>query len=305
MAETRLGEPIPDPGLESGAAETPPRFSFPLVVPLGMSRRTVFVLILAAVLPGSAAAQLSAFGGPIAQSDMAYMAGDPALSYSILEAQLAADSTDYELLWRAARAAVVIGIEQEESRDQNHWLDPALRLSERAVIARPDGIDGIYWRGVSAGRRAMNASPSYAVGLAEAVYTDAHAILAADSLHGGAHNMLGKLNYEIMSLSWFERTVAKTFMGNDALDDTSWENAEYHLQRAVDAWPDFILFHFDMGQLHRKRDRQDQAIESFRQALTLRAVHPIDRRLQDQAREILIEWGVPEVELTSGTSRDR
>ena len=139
----------------------------------------------------------------------------------------------------------------------------------------------------------MNAGPSYAVGLAETVYIDAHAILAADSLHGGAHNMLGKLNYEIMSLSWFERMVAKAFLGNDALHDTSWENAEYHLRRAVDTWPDFILFHFDLGQLHRKRGRQEHAIEAFRQALTLKAVHPIDKRLQNQAREILAEWGVP------------
>lgn len=267
--------------------------------------RSFAVLLAIAVLPAGAWAQLSAFGSPIQRSEMAYMAGDPALSYAILEEHLAADSSNYEALWRAARAAVVVGVELEGTREQNHWLDPAIRLSERAVMVRPDGIDGIYWRGVAAGRRAMNASPSYAVGLAEAVYNDAHAILAADSLHGGAHNMLGKLNYEIMSLSWFERTVAKTFMGNDALDDTSWENAEYHLQRAVETWPDFILFHFDMGQLHRKRDRRDQAVESFRQALTLRAVHPIDRRLQEQARDILTEWGEPEVAETSGAVRGR
>ena len=111
----------------------------------------------AGLVVASVAAQLSAFGGPIARSDMAYMAGDPALSYSILETHLAVDSTDYEALWRAARAAVVIGIEQEDERAQNDWLDPAIRLSEQAVIARPDGIDGIYWRGVAAGRRAMSA----------------------------------------------------------------------------------------------------------------------------------------------------
>jgi len=270
-----------------------------------MTRRILAALILTIAQPMAVDAQLSAFGGPIQRSDMAYLAGDPVLSYEILEAHVDAESVDYEAIWRAARAAVVIGIEQDGSTDQNHWLDPAIRLSERAVTIRPDGIDGIYWRGVAAGRRAMNASPSYAVGLAEAVYMDAHAILAADSLHGGAHNMLGKLNYEIMTLSWFERTVAKTFMGNEALDDTSWENAEYHLQRAVEAWPDFILFHFDMGQLHRKRDRQELSIESFRQALSLRAVHPIDMRLQEQAREVLAEWGVPAEPATSGTTRDQ
>ena len=252
-----------------------------------MMRRSQLILCLAAALPASVAAQLSAFGGPIARSDMAYMAGDPALSYSILETHLAVDSTDYEALWRAARAAVVVGIEQEVPRDQNHWLDPAIRLSERAVTVRPDGIDGIYWRGVSAGRRAMNASPSYAVGLAESVYRDAHAILTADSLHGGAHNMLGKLNYEVMSLSWFERTIAKTFMGNDALDDTSWENAEHHLRRAVELWPEMVLFQFDLALLHDKRGRRDQAIAAFERVLDMPRLQPVDLLRQEEARERL------------------
>lgn len=257
-----------------------------------MSRRLALVFAASVLLPGTARAQLGGFGGPVGRAEVAYLSGDPQRSFEILDEALKADSTNYDVLWRAARAAVVLGIEEEGSRRQNAWLDPALALSERAVTVRPDGIDGIYWRGVSAGRRAMNAAPSYAVGLAEAVHADAHAILAADSLHGGAHNMLGKLNYEIMSLSWLERTVAKTFMGNPALDDTSWENAEYHLVRAAEVWPDFVLFHFDVAQLHSKRDRREEAIEAFRRVLSLRAVHPTDQRLQAEARAILEEWGV-------------
>jgi tetratricopeptide (TPR) repeat protein len=250
--------------------------------------RTALALLLA-LAPGPLYAQLAGFGGPVAEADMMYLAGEPRRAFEILEAHLATDSTDYAALWRAARAAVVIGIDEEGSRPQNAWLDPAMHLSQRAVALRPEGIDGIYWRGVAAGRRAMNASSGYAVELAEAAYDDAHTILAVDSLHGGAHNMLGKLNYEIMSLSRIKRAIARTFMGNDALDDTSWENAEYHLARAVEVWPDFVLFHFDLGQLHRKRGRRDEAVSAFRQALELPAVHPTDRELHAQARAALEE----------------
>ena len=270
-----------------------------------MILRAALAVALCAALPGQAAGQLSTLGSPITRSDMAYLAGDTELSYTILQAELAADSSDYEVLWRAARAAVVIGIEQEGERGQNDWLDPAMRLSEYAVSLKPDGIDGIYWRGVSAGRRALNAGPSQSVGLAEAVYRDAHAILAVDSTHGGAHNLLGKLNYEVMTLPWLERMVARTFMGSGELRDTSWENAEYHLGRAVETWPDFILFHFDLGQLHRRRGRREAAIRSFRELLGLRATHPIDRRLQGQARGFLAEWGISEIESTSGTPMGR
>lgn len=256
-----------------------------------MTLRLIPVLVLA-MLPRVAVAQLVGFGGTLAEADMLYLAGQPKLSFELLEEHLRTDSTDYDALWRASRAAVVVGIDEEGSRPQNIWLDPAVRYSERAVLTQPDGVDGRYWRGVSAGRRAMNASPGYAVELAQIVYDDAHMILEADSLHAGAHNMLGKLNYEIMSLSRIKRAIARTFMGNDALDDTSWENAEYHLAKAAALWPDFVLFHFDLAQLYRKRGRRDEAIASFTAALRQTPVHPTDRRLLDQAHEILADWNV-------------
>ena len=81
-------------------------------------------------------------------------------------------------------------------------------------------------------------------------------------------------------------------MGNDALSDTSWENAEYHLARAAEVWPDFVLFHFDLAQLHRKRGRRDEAIAAYQRALELPSFHPTDRRLKEQARNALAEWGV-------------
>lgn len=260
--------------------------------------------VVLAVVPAAVKGQFSGFGTPVSQSDMLYLAGEPRQAFDVLEAYLAADSTDYDALWRAARAAVVLGIEADGgSSDQNQWLDPAMALSERAVQVRPDGVDGRYWRGVAVGRRAMNASPGYAVELAQVSYEDAHAILAVDSLHGGAHNMLGKLNYEIMSLSRIKRGVARTFMSNPALDDTSWENAEYHLARAAEVWPRFVLFHFDLGQLHRKRDRREEAIASFTRALELPAVHPTDHSLQRQARDILTEWSVLPDSVASGAGR--
>ena len=57
--------------------------------------------------------------------------------------------------------------------------DPAIRLSALAITLRPDGIEGLYWRGFAAGRRAMNAS--VVCSPAQIVHQDAHNILASDS----------------------------------------------------------------------------------------------------------------------------
>ena len=257
-------------------------------------RRTTLLLTLLLGLPTAARAQFVGFGDAISEADMLYMAGDPRTSLELLLERLEADSLDYDALWRASRAAVVIGIdiEQQDPNEQNAWLDPALMWAKKAADVNPGHIDGLYWRGVSSGRRAMNAGPGYAVELAQNVYDDAHAILAQDSLHGGAHNMLGKLNYEVMAMSRVKRLVARTFMNKPSLDDTSWEQAEYHLTKAVEEWPGFVLFHFDLAQLYKKRGRREEAVREYIQAASLPTVHPTDRRLQRQAQEQLAEWGI-------------
>lgn len=228
---------------------------------------------------------------PVAEADALYFADDPLGSFALLEAHLAVVADDYEVLWRAARAGVLLGVAAEGSRPQNQWLDPAMDFGHRAVALEPDGIDGRYWRGAAHGRRAMNASPGYATQLAQQVWDDAHAILAVDSLHGGAHNLLGKLSYEVMSLSRFERAVGRVFMGNEALSSASWELAELHLTAAATHWPELVLFHFDLGQLHRKRGSKEQARAAFQRALEASAEHPTDLDLQAQAREYLSRLG--------------
>jgi len=228
---------------------------------------------------------------PVEQADELYFEGDAQASFELLDAHLAVVSDDYEVLWRAARAAVILGVAAEGSRPQNLWLDPAMELGHRAVAARPDGVDGLYWRGAAHGRRAMNASPGYASELAQQVWDDAHAILEQDAGHGGAHNLLGKLNYEVMSLSRFERAMGRIFMGNEALSRANWELAEIHLEEAVASWPDLVLFQFDLGQLYRKRGRKEDALAAYRRVLELPAVHPPDLQLQEQAREHVEELG--------------
>lgn len=242
--------------------------------------------------PAPTRAQLLHIDDATTEADVLYLAGEPEAAWNRLQEHLATHPDDYGALWRAVRSAVVLAIEEEDHLAQNAWLDPAIVHAERAVELRPEGIDGVYWRGVASGRRAMNAGPGYAVELAEVVYEDAHTILAADSLHGGAHNMLGKLNFEVMSLSRIKRFLARTFMGNEALEDASWEDAEHHLRRAAELWPDFVLFHFDLGRLYEKRGPRELAIRELAHALALPAVHPTDRGLQEQARGFLEEWGV-------------
>ena len=247
--------------------------------------------VMTAIPYASEAQHIPGFGGPIQDADLLYFAGSPKGAYELLERHLEARPTDYEALWRAARSGVVMGISEEGIYPQNRWLDPAILLGDRAVAERPEGTDGLYWRGAATGRRALNAGPSYSATLAQRTYDDAHAILALDSLHGGAHNLLGKLNYEVMSLSRISRFLARLFVRRQVLSGRSWEAAEFHLRTATEVWPDLVLFQFDLAQLYRKRGREEEACRALLRVTEIPRVHPPDRSFQEDAQRFLDEIG--------------
>lgn len=245
--------------------------------------------VLAARAPAAAAQR--AADNAVADADVLYFAGEPVEAYELLTAHLEGSPTDYEALWRAARAAVVVGMVKVGTTAQNEWLDPAIVLGDRAVAERPDGLDGLYWRGAAEGRRALNAGNDYASRLVQSVYDDAHAILAVDSLHGGAHNLLGRVNYEIMDLSRIERFLARLLVSNRALRESSWDLAELHLRRAVELWPNNVLFQLDLGELYRRRGRNDEARTVLEQVPAMPSVHPPDDVFKETARHWLEQLG--------------
>jgi len=257
-----------------------------IAVPVG----ALFVGALLVARPPSVQAQpLSGFGSGTSDADLLYFAGRPREAYDLLVAGLETDPRNYELLWRATRAAVMVGMAEVGVERQNWWLDPAIVLGDRAVAERPEGIDGRHWRGAAEGRRAINAGPNYSADLAQRVSDDAHAILTIEPDHCGAHNMLGKMNYEIMSLSGIERFLGRMLVGKQALRDSSWEEAETHLSAAVRSCPDIVVFQYDLAELYRKRGREDEALEAFRRVTELAPLHPVDPALQSDALRHLEE----------------
>ena len=250
-------------------------------------------LLLPIACVALAAAPCAAQGGMrvVDRADSLYFSGEPEASFELLRAHLVDDPGDYDALWKSVRACLVLGSAGEGWRNQNPWLDLGMELGNRSVELRPEGIEGRYWRAAITGRRAQNAAAEYGAKLAEISYEDAYAILAVDPDHGGAHNILGKIFFEVMSLSRFERFVGRTFVRTQALKESSWEAAEEHLEAAAQDWPDWMRFQYDLAELYRKRGRKDEARAAYARVTHMPVVHPSDESLLEDAAHALRELG--------------
>lgn len=259
-----------------------------------MSARVPALTLCAVLLAGPASAQVPAelvawTSAPVEQADALYFAGQAEEAFELLREHLTTHPEDYDALWRVARATVVLGVAAEGVLHQNSWFDTGMDFADRAVAVRPEGVEARYWRGAVTGRRALNAAPEYGAELAQRAYEDAHVILEAEPDHGGAHNILGKIFYEIMSMSRIQRWVGRTFVRTDVLRESSWEEAEHHLREAAVDWPGWVVFQYDLAELYRKRGREDDARLMYERVMRMPSVHPSDAALQRDAERKLGE----------------
>ena len=190
--------------------------------------------------------------------------------------------------WRSARAAVALGMLAEEEAQQNAWYLRGEVHAARAVAADSLSLDALFWFTAAKGQLAVQASVRDAARLGQEVWRLAHRMLAIDPDHAGARNVLGRLQYEVMTLSRIERFLARMILGsNEALRSSSWEGAERHQLRAVALDPEQILYRYDLARIHMRRGRPREAEAELGTALALPArTHP-DFRIHTDARRQL------------------
>lgn len=78
--------------------------------------------------------------------------GAAAESQRIADAAVARSPSDYQVLWRAARAYFTLSDERYRSDEARSRLGKTgWDLSQRAIAARPDGVEGHYWAALCIG----------------------------------------------------------------------------------------------------------------------------------------------------------
>ena len=216
---------------------------------------------------------------------------DPAQALILLDQALQEGPKDpYPLEWRAARSALVLGVlEEVDEVVELDWLLTAEAYADSALVRDAKGLDGLYWSAAVKGRLALQYGARTTARLAQEVWDLTHAILVVDPEHAGAHNILGKLNQEVMSLSGWQRMLGKLVLRYDPLKEASWDRALDHHRRAVAGDPTTVLFHMDLGRTLELTDDDQAARVHYEKALALPDGYPVDPRFKGLIRGYLAE----------------
>src|SRR5688500_5609241 len=211
-----------------------------------------------------------------AQADSLYFASNPAKALALCESAFGAAVDDAGLRWRAARAAIALGMLRPDRAERRTLYDAALRHARGAFGLAPDDRDASYWLAAAAGRRAHRDDPVYSAKLGREAHERVTAILAQDSAHAGAHHVLGMLHAEILRVPSWMRFVAGRVLRLDLAKRANWHSAEHHLRRAVELDPQMVLYLADLGDLHARAGNASEVKLLAARLDTLTALHPMD-----------------------------
>jgi len=214
----------------------------------------------------------------------------PAAALVRFETILAQDSLNTEANWRAAIALNDLSLPLTGKPDRarrDSLLARGQEHARRAVRVAPNNASALFALGLLLGNTALTRGTKEKVRMATEIHSLALRAIAADSNHDGALHLLGRWNYEVMSLSGFQRFVAKSILGGGVFAQASWEEARRDLERAVTIDPQRIYHHLDLARVLAARNETAAARTELRRIAGLPNRVAADSTYRREAVELL------------------
>jgi tetratricopeptide (TPR) repeat protein len=252
----------------------------------------LFGLASAVTLAQAAPAQTIAHH--VAVGDSLYDAMKPAEAREQYRAALFIDAANYEALWKFARAQVDVAKQLVADQDRElreELYNDAWIYAAEAVRVDSTGADGHFMLAQVLGRLSRTKGGKDRVRFGRQIYDAAALALRLDSLHDGAHHVMGAWHAEVKRLSGITKFFAKTFLGGGFLSRASWDSAVVHLERAVQIRPDYIYHRLELAEVYLDLEDYARARDQLQRLLELPTTDVMDSRHKETAARLLEEVG--------------
>lgn len=220
-------------------------------------------------------------------ADILLTQGLVAEAFRLLDARIETDPDDFGARWRAARAALFLGILAVDQDAEKAWYRKATRYAEDALRQKPDDPDALRWAAATEGKLALRTGVPERVHLASRVWKLDQRLLSIAPNDALAHDVRGTLEYEVMHLSGPERIAGRLMGGGELLTVASWSDALAEQERAVALDPGSILYRTDLAATLTAMGRQDEAVAQLQAAERLPVRLPVDSVFKASARRRL------------------
>jgi tetratricopeptide (TPR) repeat protein len=249
-----------------------------------------WLLILSWLIPARVTAQSAA--ELIARGDSANPFMHPAEALAIYQAAIGADSNSLEAWWKAGRALVDVAKQIEQNDDRSRARRDSLYFLARDYAVRAIRINQMdanphFVQSLALGRLALTKGQRERVKYGSKIYSEGAFALVLDSLHDGAHHVVGVFHAEVKRLSAPVRFFARLIYGSKLLGASSWDSATVHLERAVQLNPGDIYHRLELARVYLDINRKHDAAAQLDTIGTLPDADVLDPEYRRRAAELL------------------
>jgi tetratricopeptide (TPR) repeat protein len=247
------------------------------------------------MLPMVLACVLFVFGGLIPSSssslergDLEFVGRNYPLALAAYDSALTTSADSARVLWRLARVYVCLADVAPEDQRLDFYRR-AEAYAVRSINADPTKSEGYSWRAAALGNVAMFEGSKTKVRLCTVIKQQLERAIELNPRDDIAFSILGTFYMTLGNVSWFERRLAAIFLGE--LPAGGYAESEVALRRAIALAPRVIRHHFELGTLFKELDRNKEALEEFRQVLSLPLFLASDEAKQQSAARLVKDLG--------------
>lgn len=194
----------------------------------------------------------------------------------MLDAALAAEPTNYPLLWRAMRAHYKVG-DAALQEDKAAIFERGIGLGQRAVAVQPAGVEGHFWLGANYGGLSEVQGMFKALKTVQKIRAEMQTVLQlqADYAQGDAYRALGEIERQLPGI-----------LGG------SLKRAIAYLEQGRQVAPENLAMQLALAKAYRDAGRAQDS-QQLLNAILQTPVRPeraqADHETQDKARQLLAQ----------------
>ncbi len=241
------------------------------------------ILSILLILAGFVMAQ--GFGDLIDQADAKYDDDDFSATYELLGQAEQLEPDNFEVIWSLARVHWALSDNSEDETVISENIYAGMDYAKRALEMDDARAESHKWYGILIARFGELEGKKQTILNSYEVKEHTLKAIELDPDDDGNYHVMGRWNYKLADLSWFERKIAGIIYAKPP--KASFEAAAEYFNQAIAIASEEIRHHVWLGKTYEALDDVDAAKNSYNAALAITAENDSDRILQKEAQELL------------------
>jgi len=193
---------------------------------------------------------------------------------------------NWKVLWRLSRENIYIGNATKDDDKREAIYEKAFALADQAVKAGPNQSVTYLRRAIANGKIALSKGVFSVGGIVNAARADLKKAIqlgnGGNYVQAVAHYVLGRTHAKV-SEKW---KPARSVLG------LGWADLDIALkeyQKAIDLYPNFVMFYVDYAKAEMRNDNYEKAKQLLEKALVIPNKDVDDPKLKEEAKKLLKE----------------